>query len=68
MPEVGGQEVAEQLLAVRPGLIVLFMSGYAETAIASYGVLRQGAGFLPKPFTPAELARRVRCALELPGV
>jgi CheY-like chemotaxis protein len=67
MPEVGGQEVAAQLLAVCPNLKVLYMSGYAEAAIAAYGVLQPGAEFLQKPFTPPELARKVRLALAAPG-
>jgi two-component system cell cycle sensor histidine kinase/response regulator CckA len=67
MPEMDGQEVAEQLVARRPDLKVLYMSGYAEAATASYGVLPEGTGFLPKPFTPEQLAQRVRVALDSPG-
>lgn len=63
MPEMSGQEVAEQLIALSPELRVIYMSGYAEAAIASSGLLRPGAGFLPKPFTPEDLSRKVRSML-----
>jgi CheY-like chemotaxis protein len=59
MPHMGGPEVARQVAPLRPGMKVLFLSGYADDA-----VLRQGSGgdvpFLPKPFTPAALANKVR--------
>lgn len=67
LPEDSGPVVAERLLAVRPGLKVLYMSGYAEAAIAGHGVLGWGAGFLSKPFTPMELAQKVRAVLETSG-
>jgi PAS domain S-box-containing protein len=67
MPQLDGEEVARQVLAARPGLRVLYMSGYAESAIASGGALHGGTGvILHKPFTRAQLARAVRGALGAP--
>ncbi len=42
---------------------VLFMSGYADEAIVRHGVLEEDASFLSKPFSPVDLARRVRNVL-----
>ncbi len=63
MPEMGGPELAAQLEAERPGLPVLFMSGYASDAFRDAG--EAGRALLQKPFTPDELARAVRQALDL---
>jgi len=59
-----GRTLAGQLLAQRPGIKVLYMSGYTDDVIAYHGVLEPGLFFLQKPFTPAALARKVREALE----
>ncbi len=66
MPRMGGQECAEQAVRLRPGLRVLFMSGYAEEAIAQQGVLQPGTRLLGKPFSAAELTRQVREVLDGP--
>lgn len=60
MPQMNGLELAQRLTAVRTGLCVLFMSGYAEEEIASRGRLDPPMHLIEKPFEPAELARRVR--------
>jgi PAS domain S-box-containing protein len=60
MPEMNGRQVADRLIAVRPGLKVLFMSGYPDAAIVEHGVLEAGTYFLQKPFTPDGLSRKVR--------
>jgi PAS domain S-box-containing protein len=60
MPHLGGGQLAQRLGAVRPGLKVLFLSGYTDDAVVRHGVLEQGAAFLHKPFTIAALARKVR--------
>ncbi len=59
-----GRMLADQLLALRPGVKVLYMSGYTDDVIAYHGILEPGLAFLQKPFTPAALARKVREALE----
>lgn len=64
MPEMNGKLLAEKLLAVRPGLKVLFMSGYADTVVANHGVLDPGVAFLKKPFSTADLAQKVRAVLD----
>jgi two-component system cell cycle sensor histidine kinase/response regulator CckA len=63
MPQMNGRQVADHLLAARPGLKVLFMSGYTDAAIVEHGVLETGTHFLQKPFTPDGLSRKVREAL-----
>jgi FixJ family two-component response regulator len=60
MPQMGGGQLAAELAAHRPGLKVLFMSGYTDDAVVRHGVLERGTAFLQKPFTLATLARKVR--------
>jgi CheY-like chemotaxis protein len=64
MPVLNGGELGERLAAERPGLRVLFMSGYTDDDIVRRGLLRPGSPFLQKPFMPAELARKVREVLD----
>jgi PAS domain S-box-containing protein len=64
MPGMSGGDLAQQLLAGRPGLEVLYMSGYTDNAVVQHGVLEQGIQLLEKPFTPSALGRRVRAVLD----
>jgi two-component system, cell cycle sensor histidine kinase and response regulator CckA len=64
MPLMGGKVMAEWLKTTYPDLKILFTSGYTDDAIAHYGVLERGVEFLPKPYTPATLARKVRELLD----
>jgi two-component system cell cycle sensor histidine kinase/response regulator CckA len=64
MPLMGGKVMAEWLKTTYPDLKILFTSGYTEEAIAHHGVLDAGVEFLPKPYTPATLARKVREVLD----
>jgi two-component system, cell cycle sensor histidine kinase and response regulator CckA len=66
MPGMGGREVATALAAERPGLRVLFASGYTAEAIARHGVLEPGTDLIHKPFTPDALLQRVRERLDRP--
>ncbi len=66
MPGLSGVEVADELSRDRPGMRVLFLSGYAEDLVERRGALGPGRAFLPKPFTPDTLLRRVRELLDAP--
>jgi PAS domain S-box-containing protein len=66
MPGMSGRQLADRLQAQRPDLKVLFMSGYSGDAVAQHGVLEAGTHFIGKPFTAAELARKVRGVLDAP--
>jgi two-component system cell cycle sensor histidine kinase/response regulator CckA len=64
MPLMGGKVMTEWLKATYLGLKILFTSGYTDDAIAQHGVLDAGVAFLPKPYTPGVLARKVRELLD----
>lgn len=64
MPGLNGREVADRLTALRPGLKVLFMSGYTDDTVLRHGVETSALAFLHKPFTCADLARAVRGVLD----
>ena len=64
MPHMGGKMMAEWLKSSYPDLKVLFTSGYTDDAIEHHGVLQPGIAFLPKPYNPATLARKVREILD----
>ena len=60
MPEMNGRDLAMKLLEIRPGMRRLFMSGYTADAIAHHGLLEAGVQFIQKPFTPHDLAEKLR--------
>jgi PAS domain S-box-containing protein len=64
MPEMGAGELADQLLAQRPHLKVLFISGYTNDEVVRRGVKQKEAAFIQKPFTAVELMRNVREVLD----
>jgi len=64
--DMSGPAVAEALSALRPSIRVLYMSGYTDEAIVRTGVLDEGKPFLQKPFTPLQLARKIRDILDEP--
>jgi len=66
MPELGGRALAEQLRQTRPGLRVLFMSGYSAEAVQTHGMLAEDAELISKPFTPSQFLERVRAVLDKP--
>jgi two-component system, cell cycle sensor histidine kinase and response regulator CckA len=62
MPHTSGPQLVAEYLATRPAPVVVYMSGYADEALAQYE-LDPATVFLRKPFTPAILARTIRDAL-----
>ncbi len=64
MPGLSGREVAEQLEAMQPDVLVLHMSGYTDDAVVRRGVLDRKASFIQKPFSSDELDLRIRGLLD----
>ncbi|MDB5050329.1 MAG: domain S-box protein [Fibrobacteres bacterium] len=60
MAGMSGRELAEKLLTMRPGLKVLYMSGYTDDAMLRHGVFQNSMAFLGKPFSPGTLVRKLR--------
>jgi PAS domain S-box-containing protein len=60
MPGASGRELATRIMASRPGIHVLYMSGYTENVVTSGGMLERGLAFLQKPFSPAALVQKIR--------
>jgi hypothetical protein len=66
MPGANGAELAARVAEARPGIRVLFMSGYTEDAIVHHGVLDEGVAFIAKPFGPDAFIVSVRQTLDAP--
>jgi PAS domain S-box-containing protein len=64
MPQMSGPELAKRLVATRPEIKVICMSGYTDDSIFRHGVLEAGVAFLQKPVTPGTLAKKVREVLD----
>jgi PAS domain S-box-containing protein len=60
MPEMSGKQLRDRLESLRPGIRVLFTSGYTANVIAHHGILESGVHFIAKPFGVTELARKLR--------
>ena len=67
MPHMNGRELVGRLAKVRPEIKAIFMSGYTDNAILQHEVLDGASDFIEKPFTPEELARKVRAVLGPPA-
>jgi PAS domain S-box-containing protein len=63
MPQMSGPEVASKVAANRPGIRVLYMSGYTDDAVVRHGVLSHDMPFIQKPFSPATLRQKIRQVL-----
>jgi len=66
MPDTSGVDLAERILAIRPHLKVIFMSGYTDSEVVRVKILDRALGFLPKPFTSDGLLERLEKVLS-PG-
>lgn len=66
MPEMSGPELAAELASLRPGIKIIFTSGYTDDAIARQGILDPSVTFVQKPYRPKALARRIREVLGEP--
>ena len=64
MPGQDGRHLADQLAGLKPGLKVLFMSGYTADVVAQHGILDPVVRFIGKPFSRDELARKVHEVLD----
>ncbi len=64
MPRMSGRALAQVLVRTRPTLQVVYMSGYTDDTIVRHGVLDPGTHFVAKPFTAAELQRKIRDVLD----
>jgi len=64
MPKMSGRELANSIISLRPGIKVLYMSGYTDNAIVHHGILIEGMNYIQKPFTLESLARKVREVLD----
>ena len=67
MPGMGGRELAQHLMTIKPDLRILFMSGFTDDVGILAGHEQGTSGFLQKPFTPELLARTVRKILDAPS-
>jgi two-component system cell cycle sensor histidine kinase/response regulator CckA len=66
MPHMSGRELTARVLSRHPETRVLYMSGYADSAIVHHGVLDEGTWFIQKPFHSEALALKVREVLDAP--
>jgi signal transduction histidine kinase/CheY-like chemotaxis protein len=64
MPDVNGKKLADEAVRRRPGLKVLFTTGYTPNAVVHGGVLDPGVNLISKPFTLDQLAAKVRAVLD----
>ena len=67
MPKMSGKELAGLVKKIHPRAKVVFMSGYTNNAIVNHGILTRGVEFIEKPFTPKNLASKVRAVLDKNG-
>jgi len=68
LPKLSGPQVAERILQLRPGVKVIYTSGYPGKASIPNGHRQNGAAFFEKPFTPDTLVRKVRSMLDAESI
>jgi two-component system, cell cycle sensor histidine kinase and response regulator CckA len=64
MPEMSGPDLAAEIAACRPGIKIVYTSGYTDDAIARQGILDPAVAFIQKPYRPKALARKIREVLD----
>ncbi len=64
MPQMGGSELAQKIDKLRPGLKIIFMSGYTDDAVVRHGILQDNVQFLQKPVSPGTLSKTLRTVLD----
>lgn len=67
MPQMSGRKLSETLQQIYPGMQTLYMSGYTDNVVVQHGILEPGLAFIQKPFTPRDLAQKVREVLDQAG-
>jgi CheY-like chemotaxis protein len=67
MPGMSGRDLGDHIARLYPGVPVVYTSAFSEDDVIRRGLLESDRPFLQKPFTPQELARAVRTALDLAG-
>jgi nitrogen-specific signal transduction histidine kinase/CheY-like chemotaxis protein len=67
MPQMSGKELAHRLAPLHPEMAVFFMSGYAGSDLTGYGEVELSQNFIPKPFRPMDLVKKVRDFLDASG-
>jgi DNA-binding response OmpR family regulator len=60
LPGINGRQLADQARETRPGLKILFITGYAESVAISEGFLQPGMEMITKPFDLGNLSRKIR--------
>jgi FixJ family two-component response regulator len=64
MPQMSGKELADRLAPLHPEMTVFFMSGYTDRDLTAYGAPGPSQHFIPKPFRPMDLVKKVRDILD----
>lgn len=64
MPDMNGKEIARRVVASRPGIGILYMSGYLDDTVLPDGVVKTVSGYIQKPFTAESLCSKVRSVLD----
>jgi CheY-like chemotaxis protein len=67
MPGMSGRDLTQRIADIRPGLPLIFMSGYTDEDVIRRGLMDRGRRFIQKPFSPDALAREVHAALHHPA-
>jgi CheY-like chemotaxis protein len=67
MPFMSGHDLARKVVVERPEIRILYMSGYTDDTVIRHGVNNPTTAFLPKPFMPDALVRKVREVLDTPA-